>query len=101
MSLFLSFAHPDDESFFTAGVASKYSAAGREVVLCCATRGERGSAGAPPLAAVERLPQLREEELRAAAEILGIRRLEMLPYQDRQLAEAPAGEVRAALVGLL
>lgn len=101
MSIFLSFAHPDDESFFTAGVTCKYSAQGVEVVLCCATRGERGSAGEPPLASVEKLPQVREEELRAAAEILGITRLEMLPYQDRQLAEAPPGEIRAALVGLI
>lgn len=101
MSIFLSFAHPDDESFFTAGVACKHSAAGVEVVLCCATRGERGSAGQPPLTSVETLPQVREDELRAAAEILGITRLEMLPYQDRQLAEAPPGEIRAALVGLI
>jgi LmbE family N-acetylglucosaminyl deacetylase len=101
MSIFLSFAHPDDESFFTAGISRKYAEAGREVVLCCATRGERGSAGDPPLTSVEELPATRERELRVAAEIQGIRRIEMLPYRDRELADAPPEEIRASLVTLI
>jgi N-acetylglucosamine malate deacetylase 2 len=101
MSIFLSFAHPDDESFFVAGAARRYSEAGREVVLCCATRGQRGSTGDPPRTSVERLPEARERELRAAAEILGISRVELLPYEDKEFAEAPPEEIRALLVGLL
>ncbi|HKO15586.1 MAG TPA: PIG-L deacetylase family protein [Gemmatimonadaceae bacterium] len=99
--LFLSFAHPDDESFFCAGVARKYADAGVKVVLCCATRGERGSAGTPPLASVDELPALREQELRAAAVAMGVAHLELLPYQDQQLADAPAAEVCESLVRLL
>lgn len=68
-------------------------------MLACATRGQRGSAGNPPLTTPERLPEVREEELRAAAEILGLTRVELLPYEDRKLAEAPPAEIRAALVG--
>lgn len=101
MSLLLSFAHPDDESFFTVGVSRQAVEAGREVVLCCATLGQRGSVGNPPLTTIEELPAVRERELRAAAEILGVTRLEILPYEDKKLAEAPAGEIRASLVGLI
>lgn len=101
MSIFLSFAHPDDESFFTAGVTCKYREAGVSTVLCCATRGQRGSAGDPPLTSVEGLPEMRERELRVTAEILGIAQLEILPYEDRKLAEAPPAEIRAALVGMI
>jgi len=101
MSILLIFAHPDDESFFTTGVARKYGEAGRSVVLCCATRGQRGSTGQPPLTTVEELPVVRERELREAAEILGVSRLEILPYEDKKLAEAPAEEIRASLVGLI
>jgi len=101
MSILLSFAHPDDESFFTVGVTRQAVEAGRRVVLCCATRGQRGSVGNPPVTTVEELPGVREQELRAAAEILGVSRLEILPYEDRKLAEAPAEEIRASLVGLI
>lgn len=101
MSILLSFAHPDDESFFTAGVTRKYVEAGRTVVLCCATRGQRGSVGDPPVTTVEELPGVREQELRAAAEVMGVSRLEILDYEDRKLGEAPAGEIRASLVGLI
>lgn len=101
MSILLSFAHPDDESFFTAGVTRRYIEAGRTIVLCCATRGQRGSVGNPPVTTVEELPQVREQELRAAAEIMRVSRLEILPYEDRKLAEAPPDEIRSSLVGLI
>lgn len=101
MTILLSFAHPDDESFYTVGVTRKHVEAGGRVVLSCATRGQRGSAGNPPLTAPGKLPEVREEELRAAAEIMGLARIEILPYEDRRLAEAPPAEIRAALVGLI
>jgi len=101
MSILLSFAHPDDESFFTVGVALQAREAGREVILCCATLGQRGSVGQPPLTTVEELPAVRERELRAAAGILGVTRLEILPYEDKKLAAAPPDEIRASLVGLI
>lgn len=101
MTILLSFAHPDDESFYTVGVTRKYTEAGGRVVLSCATRGQRGKAGDPPLTTPEKLPEVREEELRAAAEIMGLSHVEMLPYEDRRLAEAPPAEIRAALVGLI
>jgi len=95
------FAHPDDESFFAAGTAHGYAAAGVKVVLCCATRGERGSVGDPPLATIEALPQVRERELRDAARIIGVAELAMLDYQDQQLANAPPAEMAAHIAGLI
>lgn len=101
MTILLSFAHPDDESFYTAGITRKYTEAGHGVVLACATQGQHGSAGNPPLTTPEKLPEIREGELRAAAEIMGLSRIEFLPYEDRKLAEAPPAEIRVALVGLI
>ncbi len=36
------FVHPDDETFGVGGTLAKYAEAGAEIVLVCATRGERG-----------------------------------------------------------
>ena len=43
--MLLVFAHPDDESFTTGGMVSKYSENGWEIDLCCVTNGERGQTG--------------------------------------------------------
>jgi len=99
-AILIFFAHPDDERFFVAGTVRKYTAAGVRVMLCCATRAERGTAGTPPLTTVDRLGSVREQELRAAASVLGITDLHLLPYEDQQLQHVPIAEVRAALVGL-
>ena len=95
------FAHPDDESFMAAGVACKYAEEGARVALVTATLGEEGSAGDPPVCSKEELPAVREAELRRAVEILGIESLDLLGYRDKQLALAPAEEVREKLVRLL
>lgn len=95
------FAHPDDESFMAAGVACRYGEEGARVALVTATLGEEGGAGDPPVCTREELPAVREAELRRAVEILGIDSLDLLGYRDRQLASAPAAEVREKLVGLL
>ena len=100
-TLFLSFAHPDDESFLTAGVAAKYSHAGVRVVLSTATLGESGKAGDPPVCGPGDLPAVREGELRAAARILGIEEVHLLGYRDRELSAAPADRVREQLVRLV
>jgi N-acetylglucosamine malate deacetylase 2 len=99
--LFLSFAHPDDEAFLAGGIAARYSSQGTRVVLATATLGESGKAGDPPVCAPEDLPAVREQELRAAAAILGIREIHLLGYRDRELASAPADRIREQLVRLL
>ncbi len=73
-------AHPDDEAISTAGTMMLAADSGHRVVLVTATRGEVGEA--PHLAGDADLGAIREDELRAAAEVLGVARLELLGYRD-------------------
>jgi N-acetylglucosamine malate deacetylase 2 len=100
-TLLLIFAHPDDETFLTGGVACRYSSDGTRVVLATATRGESGKAGDPPICSPEELPAVREAELRRAAGILGIAEIHLLGYRDRDLATAPPDRVREQLVTII
>jgi hypothetical protein len=66
-------AHPDDESLATGGILARYAAEGVATYLITATRGERGWQGDPRAdPGSEALGQLREAELRAAAQVLGL-----------------------------
>ncbi len=90
-------AHPDDESMGPGGTIARCAAEGVRVVLVCATRGEAGKAGDPPVCAREELPRVREAELRAAAAVLGIAEIHFLGYMDGRLAEADEAEAAAAV----
>ena len=75
-------AHPDDESFGMGGTLAHYAAKGAEVYLVCATRGEVGEVDAEMLKGFASKGELREAELRCAAEELGIRKVFFLDYRD-------------------
>lgn len=79
------FAHPDDEGL-SSGAFLQYSASGVETGLVCATRGEVGEISDPALATPENLGQVREEEMRAAADVLGVHNLWFLDYRDSGMA---------------
>jgi len=96
--ILLIFAHPDDESFATAGLVCRCVERGAEIVLVTATRGDAGRVGDPPLCSREALPAFREAELRRAADLLGISEVHLLDYQDKQLADAPVDQIRKELV---
>src|SRR5258708_35575302 len=81
------FAHPDDEGGIS-GALLQYSTAGVETGLVCATRGEVGEIADPALATPENLDQVREGEMRAAAEVLGVQNLWFLGYRDSGMAGA-------------
>lgn len=85
-------AHPDDESLGVGGVLARYAAEGVETYLVTATRGQRGRyKGIPPgegHPGAEAMARIREAELRAAAEVLGLRELRLLDYMDGQLDQA-------------
>lgn len=85
------FAHPDDEGI-VGGALLKYSMSGVETGLVCATRGEVGEISDPALATPENLGEVREGEMRAAAEALGVHHLWFLDYRDSGMAGTPENE---------
>jgi LmbE family N-acetylglucosaminyl deacetylase len=76
------FAHPDDESLVAGGTLARYAAEGAHTALLCATRGEWGPISDDALADYETLGQVRERELRAACDVLGINWLRFLDLED-------------------
>ena len=96
--ILLIFAHPDDESFATAGLVRRHVESGATVALVTATRGDAGRLGDPPLCSREALPTRREAELRQAADILGIAEVHVLDHRDKHLADAPMARIRGELV---
>ncbi|RPJ83377.1 MAG: PIG-L family deacetylase [Acidobacteria bacterium] len=99
--LFLSFAHPDDESFLAGGTICRYAGDGVRVVLSSATRGEAGKAGDPPACAPEELPALRGSGRRFAVATLGAAHLHLLGYRCRALAGADPDRIRKQLVEII
>ncbi|HUW79072.1 MAG TPA: mycothiol conjugate amidase Mca [Candidatus Nanopelagicaceae bacterium] len=69
-------AHPDDESSKGAATLAHYAAAGVQVLVVTCTGGERGDVINPAMkdlpGIMERIPEIRNEEMLRAAEILGI-----------------------------
>src|SRR3990172_8687089 len=86
-------AHPDDEARIIGGTLAKCAAEGVATAVLCATRGERGSRGTPPLCSPEELSAVRERELREACAILGVQDLRLLDHRDGELPTADAGKV--------
>lgn len=79
-------AHPDDESLGTGGALARYAAEGIETHLVTATRGERGWLGEPDdYPGPQELGRIREAELRAAADVLGLQEVTFLDYLDGEL----------------
>jgi LmbE family N-acetylglucosaminyl deacetylase len=92
-------AHPDDESLAFGGILAKSAAEDVETYLVTATRGERGWLGDDQsYPGVDALGQVREAELRAAAQVLGIRSVKLLGYLDGELDQADPSEVVAVIV---
>ena len=89
MKLLCVLAHPDDESLGLGGALAKYAAEGVETYLITATRGEHGWWGeAEDYPGPIGLGQIREAELRAAAEVLQLREVHLLDYIDGELDRA-------------
>ncbi|HEY7064703.1 MAG TPA: PIG-L deacetylase family protein [Chloroflexota bacterium] len=83
------FAHPDDESYLCGGTLARYAAAGVRVVLLCATRGAAGEIANAGLASPDTLAAAREDELRAAAALLGVAEIHLRDYADGALMDVP------------
>ena len=75
-------AHPDDESYGMGGTLALYAARGVEVYLLCATGGEVGTVDPKYLLVHKTIAELRQSELRCAAEKLGLKGVFFLGYRD-------------------
>jgi LmbE family N-acetylglucosaminyl deacetylase len=85
------FAHPDDETVFLGGTFAYLADRGVKVHFLCATRGEGGELGNPPVCARENLGITREGELQGAVQALGGKSIQFLDYQDPLVG--PEGEL--------
>jgi len=75
-------AHPDDETMLTGGTLALLARVGMEVYYLCATRGEGGEVGEPPVCARDQLGRVRESEMRCAVQALDGARVDFLGYID-------------------
>jgi LmbE family N-acetylglucosaminyl deacetylase len=85
-------AHPDDEAIATGGAMARAASEGHRVVLVIGTRGELGEVAEGFLEPGEELGQRRVKETHAAAEILGVARVEFLPYVDSGMMGWPQND---------
>ncbi len=77
------FAHPDDESFGPGGTIALWAKQGAEIHLLSATRGEAGQGPHPRETA-----QIRSEELKQSAKILGVKTVEFLGFEDGKIGNS-------------
>ncbi|HEX9000253.1 MAG TPA: PIG-L family deacetylase, partial [Blastocatellia bacterium] len=82
LALLAVLAHPDDESLVAGGTLAKYAAEGWHTALLCATRGDWGPISDDALADYSNLGEVRERELRAACQVLGVGWLRFLDLED-------------------
>lgn len=113
LSALLVYAHPDDEGFGTGGILALLASRGARITLVCATNGDVGEISDPALATAETLPQVRQEELRQAMEVTGVRDVRFLNYRDSGMAgtddnqhpsalmQAPPNQVTGRLVDVI
>ncbi|MEI6495420.1 MAG: PIG-L family deacetylase [Actinomycetota bacterium] len=96
-------AHPDDEASKGAPTLAMYAQRGVRTVLVCCTGGEEGDLQNPGLREPGQpfhgltpeqdkvlLAELRPDELRRSAEVIGFHAVEMLGYRDSGMAESSA-----------
>ncbi|MBA4534092.1 PIG-L deacetylase family protein [Brevibacillus halotolerans] len=100
--ILLIYAHPDDETFASGATIAFYKdQANVRQTLLCATRGQAGKAGTPPLCTPEELPAYREAELRHACDILGVDRVAVLDYEDKLVDNSPIQELAAHIKAMI
>lgn len=95
------FPHPDDEAYTSGGTMAKAAAAGADVYVLCATRGEAGHTRTPGLATADTMGAVRAQELRAACAALGIHPPRFLDYRDGALADVNLEEAVGRIVRVI
>lgn len=92
-------AHPDDETYLSAGIMALAARAGQRVVCVTATRGEKGSQDEvrwPP----ETIGATRAEELERALAVLGIHEHHWLGYVDGECDGVDVAEAAGRLAAI-
>lgn len=95
-------AHPDDETLGLGGTLARYADEGVETYLVTATRGQAGrfkelKRGDPGHPGPEKLGEIRERELHAAAKVLGVHEVTLLDYMDGAIDQADPVRVAAEI----
>jgi len=91
-------AHPDDESFGSAGTMAWASERGYRIAYICATRGEAGEIRDPQLATPDTLGAVREQELRVAMSHVGLSELRILGFRDSGMENSEDNNHPLALI---
>jgi len=106
-------AHPDDESFGPGSTLAQYAARGFKVYCVCSTGGEAGTVAPQYLKGYNSIAELRSDELKCAAQALGLAGVFRLGYRDSgmrgsdenkhpdALAMAPLEEVTGRIVKIV
>ena len=92
-------AHPDDESFGVGATLAQYAARGVKVYYVCSTGGEEGTVEPHFLKGYGSIKELREHELKSAAEALGLAGVLYLGYRDSGMRGAESNKYPNALAG--
>lgn len=93
-------AHPDDETYLSAGIMALAIAGGQRVVCVTATRGEKGSQDEvrwPP----GTIGATRAAELERALAVLGVREHHWLGYVDGECEAVDVGEAAVRLAAVV
>ncbi len=92
-------AHPDDESYLSAGLMMRARSAGARVVCATATAGESGT-NDPHAWPPRRLARRRTAELRRALKVIGVHSHRLLGFADGRCAEV-TDEAGATVIGAM
>jgi N-acetylglucosamine malate deacetylase 2 len=90
MNILAFVAHPDDETILTGGTLALLARQGADIHYLCATRGEGGEVGEPPLCMQDELGEIRESEMCCAVQVLGGKSISFMGYIDPVVGENDA-----------
>jgi len=94
-------AHPDDETFLSAGIMAAAVDQGSRVVCVTATRGELGSSDPTRWPSGPQLAEVRTAELMEALSVLGVTEHHWLDYPDGGCPEADSAEAISRLTAMI